>query len=153
MLVEDDEDDVLYTRHAFESAALLNPLQVVPNGEEAIAYLSGSGKYSNRAEYPLPWLLLLDLKMPRVDGFELLKWVRQQPGFKSLVVVVLTSSSQMKDVNDAYALGANSFMVKPLDFEDSKTLLHLIHEYWLLHNRFPDATREPRRKTNGTKES
>src|ERR1700674_4968478 len=94
LLVEDREDDVLLVRRAFAKANVLNPMQVVRDGREAIAYLKGEGKYSNRAEYPLPELLLLDLKMPGTDGFDVLKWMRQQPGLKALRVVVLTSSDQ-----------------------------------------------------------
>src|SRR5258705_8683596 len=109
LLAEDREDDIALIRKAFARAYVLNPLQVVRDGEEAIAYLSGEGKYSNRAEYPLPDLLLLDLKMPRIDGFEVLKWIREQPGLSALRVVVLTSSEDIRDVNVAYRLGANSF--------------------------------------------
>src|SRR2546430_816526 len=110
LLVEDREDDVILVRRAFGKANVLNPMHVVRDGAEAIAYLKGEGKYSNRAEYPLPELLLLDLKMPGTDGFEVLKWMRQQPGLQNLRVVVLTSSDQMRDVNTAYQLGANSFL-------------------------------------------
>jgi CheY-like chemotaxis protein len=88
LLVEDLADDVLLIRRAFEKAKVINPIHVVPNGEEAISYLNGSGKYANRAEYPLPDLVLLDLKMPGIDGFEVLRWIRQQPGLSSLRVVV-----------------------------------------------------------------
>src|SRR3954463_4104644 len=118
LLVEDREDDVLLIRKAFERVKMDTAIQVVRDGEEAIWYLSGIGKYKNRAEYPLPWLVLLDLKMPRVDGFEVLKWVRNQAGLHALIIVVLTSSEQLWDVNNAYQLGANSFMVKPMEFED-----------------------------------
>src|SRR5215471_9754217 len=117
MVVEDNEDDIVLIRRAFERAYVINPLQVVRNGEEAIAYLKGIGKYANRPEYPLPDLVLLDLKMPGLDGFDVLRWIREQPGLQSLRVVVLTSSEQMRDVNLAYQLGANSFLVKPADFE------------------------------------
>src|SRR6185312_5104029 len=112
LLVEDEEDYVLLIRRAFAQAKIPNPLQVVWNGEEAIWYLNGVGKYSNRAEYPLPDLILLDVKMPRVNGFEVLKWIRQQPGLAALRVLMLTSSDQIRDINEAYRLGANSFMVK-----------------------------------------
>src|SRR4051812_20895731 len=101
LLVEDREDDILVVQKAFQRAEIQTAIQVVRNGEEAIWYLSGVGKYSNRAEYPLPWLVLLDLKMPRLDGFEVLKWIRQQPGTSSLIVVVLTSSEDIRDVNQA----------------------------------------------------
>jgi len=97
LLAEDREDEVLLLRHAFAKAGLLNPLHVVPNGEEAIHYLQGEGKYANRDEYPLPALVLLDLKMPRVDGFEVLRWIRQQPGLSALRVVVLTASDAIPD--------------------------------------------------------
>jgi CheY-like chemotaxis protein len=151
LLVEDREDDILVIQKAFERAKIPTAIQVARDGEEAISYLSGENEYSNRTEYPLPWLVLLDLKMPRMDGFEVLRWIRNQPGFKSIVVVVLTSSEQIKDVNEAYALGANSFMVKPLDFENTTSLARLIHHYWLLHNRFPEAVRPTPRKINGGK--
>ncbi len=139
LLVEDREDDVILVRKAFTAALITNPLEVVRDGEEAIAYLAGEGKYSNRTEYPLPWLVLLDIKMPRVDGFEVLKWIRQQPGLKSVIVIVLTSSEQIRDVNQAYHLGANSFMIKPGDFLNAIRMSRLIHEYWLHHNRFPEV--------------
>ena len=82
--------------------------------EEAVDYLSGLGKYSNRAEYPLPSLILLDIKMPGLDGLEVLRWVRSQPGLKTIRVVMLTTSSDIRDVNTAYQLGANSFLTKPV---------------------------------------
>jgi len=118
LLVEDREDDVFLVRRAFEKAYLLNPLQVVRNGEEAVAYLKGEGTYANRAGYPLPSLILLDLKLPGMDGFDVLRWIRQEPNFGSLPVIVLTSSEQIRDVNRAYQLGANSFLVKPTDFQN-----------------------------------
>src|SRR3954466_226799 len=102
MIVEDREDDILLMRKAFDRACLSNPLQIIRDGAEAIAYLSGVGRYSNRAEYPLPVLILLDLKMPKVDGFEVLQWIRSQPRIRGLPVVVLTSSNQIRDVNHAY---------------------------------------------------
>ena len=124
---------------------MLNPLQVVRDGEETIAYLSGEGKYSNRAEYPLPDLLLLDLKMPRIDGFEVLKWIREQPGLSALRVVVLTSSEDIRDVNVAYRLGANSFMVKPMDFEDVVHMSKFLSNYWLRLSKAPETYRSPKR--------
>src|SRR3954467_3019518 len=135
LLVEDREDDYLLIRKSFKRAQLNNPIQVVRDGEEAISYLAGEGKFSNRAEYPLPWLTLLDLKMPRVDGFEVLRWIRKQPPLRSLIAIVLTSSDAIRDVNHAYQCGANSFMVKPSDFENAVALSKLIQQYWLMHNR------------------
>jgi CheY-like chemotaxis protein len=130
LLAEDREDEVLLTRRAFRQANVLNPLQVVPDGEEAIAYLEGNGKYANREEYPLPGLLLLDLKMPRKDGFEVLHWIRHHPQLRPLRVVVLTSSDHTSDVNRAYELGANSFLVKPVSFRQFVEMTQALHTYW-----------------------
>jgi CheY-like chemotaxis protein len=152
LLAEDEEDYVLLIKHAFEKAKIPNPLHVVWNGQEAISYLKGDGKYSNREEYPLPELLLLDLKMPRTNGFEVLKWLRVQPGLSALRVLVLTSSDQIRDVNEAYHLGANSFMVKPNDFEDITQLSRLIQDFWLKASKAPEVFRPPR-KANGPSES
>src|SRR6267378_1123057 len=135
LLVEDREDDIALLRRAFDQALLTNPLQVLRDGEEAIAYLAGEGKYADRRQHPLPWLVLLDLKMPRVDGFEVVKWIRARPEFKSLVVIVLTASDQIRDVNHAYALGANSFMVKPTDFENVVRMTKVAYEHWLHFGR------------------
>ncbi len=146
LLAEDDEDYVLLIKTAFSQANVPNPLHVVWNGEEAISYLKGNGKYSNRDEYPLPDLMLLDLKMPRVNGFEVLQWLRTQPGLSSLRVLVLTSSDEIRDVNEAYRLGANSFLVKPMDFEDTASLSRLINDFWLKACRTPDTFRPPPEK-------
>ena len=144
LLAEDEEDYVLLIQRAFSQANIPNPLHVVWNGQEAIAYLKGEGKYSNRDEYPLPDLLLLDLKMPRVNGFEVLQWIRSQPGLAPLRVLVLTCSDQIRDVNEAYKLGANSFLVKPLDFQDFAQLSRLIQEFWLKASKTPETFRPPR---------
>src|ERR1051325_8855198 len=149
LLAEDEEDYVLLIKHAFAKANIPNPLHVVWNGEEAIWYLQGVGKYANRDEYPLPDLFLLDLKMPRVNGFEVLEWLRKQPGLAGLRVLVLTSSDEIRDVNEAYKLGANSFMVKPLDFDDTARLGTLIQEFWLKRSRLPQSSRPPRKNANG----
>lgn len=141
LLAEDEEDYVLLIQHAFAQARIPNPVHVVWNGQEAIAYLKGEGKYSNRDEYPLPDLFLLDLKMPRMNGFEVLKWVRSQPGLAPLRVLVLTSSDEIRDVNEAYKLGANSFLVKPLDFQDFAQLSRLIQEFWLKASKTPETFR------------
>lgn len=156
LLVEDEEDDVLLIKRAFEKAMIPNPLYVVWNGQEAIAYLMGVGVYSNRAEFPLPDLLLLDLKMPRVDGFEVLKWVRQQPALAALRILVLTSSQDLHDVNQAYRLGANSFLVKPLDFEDVIQLSVSIQQFWLKASKAPEISRpaqDPKEESSQSKKS
>ena len=141
LLVEDSEDDILIIRKAFKRAGILNPVYAVRDGEAAIAYLSGSGKYAIRDEYPLPALVLLDLKLPKVDGFEVLRWIRQTPGVSALRVVVLTSSDRIRDVNLAYQLGANSFMIKEMDFQNTIELARLLRDFWLLKAKAPDAAR------------
>lgn len=141
LLAEDREDDIFLIRKAFATAGLSNPLYVVNDGEQAIAYLMGDGPFSNRAEYPLPDIILLDLKMPRLDGFEVLTWIRRQPGIRGLPVVVLTSSEELRDVNRAYSLGANSFLVKPLDFENSVALVKMVEKYWIRSSKLPQTSR------------
>lgn len=147
LLAEDREDDIILIKRAFGKGEIENPLFVVRDGEEAISYLSGIGKYGNRVEYPLPDLLLLDLKMPKVDGFEVLRWVRQQAGFSALRVVVLTASDQIRDVNTAYRLGANSFLVKPTDFENVVEMAKTLRDYWLQMSKAPEVSRSPKAKT------
>ena len=141
LLAEDNETDVLLTRRAFKKVGLLNPLQVVSDGDEAIAYLSGTGKYANRAEYPLPVLLLLDLKMPKKNGLEVLEWVRQQPSLRALRVIVLTTSDLYRDVNRAYELGANSYIVKPVEMEQFLRVSETLRGYWLWMSETPQISR------------
>jgi CheY-like chemotaxis protein len=131
LLAEDDENDIELFRRALLQARIRNPLQIVRDGDEAIAYLNGEGKFSDRARYPLPALMLLDLNMPRKDGFEVLEWIRSQPELKILRVVVLTISRNVYDVTRAYRLGANSFFVKSLDAQTFSQLVESIHAYWL----------------------
>src|SRR3954465_7938841 len=131
LLAEDRDDDILLIRGAFLSAGFATRLLTVSNGEEAILYLAGEGKFANRTEYPFPQLLLLDLKMPRVDGFEVLRWVHARPELGRLPVIVLTSSDDLRDVTQAYQLGAKSFLVKPLDFLQFTETCKTIRDYWL----------------------
>lgn len=145
LLAEDREDDILLIRRSFAKAFITNPLQVVKDGDELIAYLEGEGKFANRDEYPLPDLLLLDLKMPRRDGFEVLRWLREHPSLRGLPVVVLTSSDNMRDVNLAYQLGANSFLVKPMDFQNFVEMSRFINGFWMRMNKPPQTARPPRK--------
>ena len=137
LLVEDDENDVLLIQRAFQKAGLRDCLKVVRNGEEAIEYLQGRGQYSNRDRFPQPFLLLLDLRMPGTDGFEVLQWVRSQEELKRLLAVVLTSSNLQADVDRAYELGANSYLVKPVEFEAMVSLVQRFDVYWSEINRIP----------------
>ncbi|NOX20755.1 MAG: response regulator [Nitrospirae bacterium] len=137
LLVEDDPNDVILIKRAFQKNGLINPIKVVSNGEEAIQYLEGKGPFSDRARYPIPILILLDLKMPKMSGFEFLKWVRAHPKYKKIIVVILTSSRESPDINRAYELGANSFLVKPVEFTDLIRLVKELHLYWILLNEPP----------------
>jgi CheY-like chemotaxis protein len=138
LLAEDDPNDVLLIQRAFQRTHLANPVQVVRDGEEALAYLSGQGAFADRERHPLPVLMLMDLKMPRKTGLEVLAWLRQQPGLKRLPVIVLTSSNQSPDINRAYELGANSYLVKPAGFDSLLELVKNLDMYWLILNEKPE---------------
>jgi len=137
LLVEDDDNDVFFLTYAFESAGVVNPLIVVKDGQEAIDYLAGTGRYSDRAIYPLPCLVLLDLKLPVRPGLDVLRWIGQQPHLKPLLVIVLTSSRDANDVDESYRLGARSFLVKPLSIHERLEAARVIKRYWLELNQSP----------------
>ncbi len=138
LLAEDDPDDVLLTHLAFEKARLANPLQVVRDGEEAIAYLKGTGRFKNRAAFPLPILLLLDLNMPKVNGFQVLEWLRIHPMLSRMPVAVMTASDHDPHVARAYELGADSYLIKPPDAEALLALVQRLRAYWLIVNERPE---------------
>jgi CheY-like chemotaxis protein len=135
LLAEDRPDDVIIMRKALAKTNADYRLFVVPDGELAIAYLQGTGSHADRVKYPLPSLLLLDLKMPRKDGFEVLEWIRSQPDLFALRVVVLSSSQVQSDIDRAYELGASSYLVKPDEFENYLQLTEFINGFWLLFNQ------------------
>ena len=137
LMVEDDPDDALLIQRALQKAGLRHPVKIVRDGDQAIAYLSGQGDYADRERYPLPFLVLLDLRMPGTDGFDVLQWARQEPALKRLLIVVLTSSNVQSDVDRAYELGANSYLVKPVDFEEMVNMLKRFEVYWMEINRTP----------------
>jgi CheY-like chemotaxis protein len=141
LLVEDNTEDVILFRRAFLKARVLNPLLVVGDGEEAISYLQGTGRYSKRMEFPLPAVVVLDLNLPGMSGFEVLRWIRNKPGLQTLTVVVLTSSDHISDVNQAYQLGANSFLVKPADLDSLIQIMASFRGYWLWLNHPPQVFR------------
>ena len=142
LLAEDNDDHVLLIKRAFAKSNLLNPLQVVNDGRQAIAYLRGDGIYADRSKYPFPALLLLDLKMPNCDGFDVLQWLRSQD-FPPLRVVVLTTSDRVFDMQRAYELGAHSFLTKPVDFRDFVQLGPALKGQWVWMSRHPDADLAP----------
>lgn len=135
--VEDDPNDVLLLQRAFRKAGANATIQAVSDGDRAVAYLSGAGEFADRELYPLPQLVLLDLKMPRKSGMEVLSWVRSQPELKRLVIVVFTSSKHDEDVNKAYDIGANSYMVKPVGFDSLVELCKTLTHYWGSLNQRP----------------
>ena len=129
LLVEDDPDDRLLAGHAFERSAPAILLKTSVDGEDAVAYLSGDGLYARRADHPLPNLVLLDLKLPRKSGFEVLQWIRSEPGLKELPVFVLSSSQERGDIELAYASGANSYLVKQADIRAFRGIIRGIEAY------------------------
>jgi CheY-like chemotaxis protein len=137
LLVEDNSKDVFLIQRAFRKIEMTTPLQVVNDGDAAVRYLSGELPYSDRNLYPLPVLVLLDLKLPRRSGAEVLGWIRQQPELKRLPVVVLTSSREYADVNSIYDLGANAYIVKPLGFEQLVDILRTLNLHWIVYNEKP----------------
>ena len=141
LLAEDNDDHITLILRAFRKGSLINPIFVVKDGEEVIQYLRGVGKFENRDEYPLPSLLLLDLRMPKMNGFEVMEWIRQHPFFKPLRIVVLTTSEDMRDVNRAYQLGANSFLVKPMDLSGFTAIADAIQGHWLWLSKAPEISR------------
>jgi CheY-like chemotaxis protein len=137
LLVEDDPNDVFLMKRALKAAAITNPLKVATDGQEALDYLAGAGQFENRAEFPIPSLIFLDLKLPYKSGFEVLEWIRSQPSLDSTLVVVLTSSSEERDIKETYRLGAKSFLVKPPTQAMLSDLMLSLRDYWMNHNEFP----------------
>ncbi|GAA5002213.1 response regulator [Pseudoluteimonas lycopersici] len=139
LLVEDNPDDVELTRIAFEEAKVANLLQVVNDGAEALDYLFARGKHADRDPANLPSLVLLDLNLPKVDGREVLQAIRANQATHTLPVVVLTTSAEPFDVDSTYALGVNSYIRKPVDFEQFVWAVKQVGLYWLVLNETPDA--------------
>jgi Response regulators consisting of a CheY-like receiver domain and a winged-helix DNA-binding domain len=131
LIAEDNKNDVALMRRAFVEAGIPNPLIVVRNGREVIEYLAGQGDYAERAKYPLPGLMLLDLKMPWMDGFDVLSWVRGQPQFAGLPVVLLTSSKLRPEEVQSRLMGVYDYRVKPHDFAELVSLLADVRKCWL----------------------
>ena len=139
LLVEDNPVDVLLMQRAFRNETFANTsLQIVRDGDAAVFYLNGDGEYSDRDRYPLPAIILLDLKLPRRSGHEVLVWLKQQPELKRLPVVMLTSSRETPDVKRAYDLGVNSYLVKPIGFASLLEMMESFKEYWLNYTELPE---------------
>ncbi len=137
LIAEDDEDEALLLEHALKAIGVSNPVLIVDNGEHVIAYLKGEGQFADRAAFPLPAVLITDLKMPAVDGFELLEWLRHHSQFAIIPTLVFSNSSEPQDVQRAYALGANAYLVKPPEMEQLEALMRTTFEFWTLCARVP----------------
>jgi len=137
LLVEDNEDDVFIMQKAIKRAGIANPVRVVEDGQKALDYVEGRGEFADRARYPLPSLILLDLKLPEVHGFDVLKAIRANGALPHLLVIVLTSSDQGSDIERAYRTGANSYLVKPPMPQQLDAMVRTFSEYWLQWNRQP----------------
>jgi len=138
LLAEDSPDDVFLIRSAFKKNSFKDPIYVVSNGEEVLQYLKGEAPYSDRKRYPIPHLLLLDLNMPRLNGFEVLSWIRGRQEWMCLPVIVLTTSFYGPEIKRAYDLGANSFITKPPEFSHLLASLKEVGEHWLRRAILPE---------------
>jgi CheY-like chemotaxis protein len=141
LLVEDSPDDVVLTRRALDKNRIANDLVVANDGQEALDYLEGQGRWSGQGVPPLPQVILLDLKMPRMDGLEVLRHIRANPRTRLVPVVILTSSKEDRDLVEGYSLGANSYVQKPVDFNEFVEAARQLGLYWLLLNECPPPPR------------
>lgn len=139
LIVEDNDDDANLMKRAIGTIGLDLRIQLACNGQEAIDYLAGLREYANRDLYPSPDLVFLDLKMPRLSGFDVLRWVRHTATTRRLIVIVLTSSNQPSDIQQAFELGANSYVVKPSTFAELLDFCKALNAYWLTFNRSADT--------------
>jgi len=141
LVADDDADDRLLIKEAFEEARLLNPIHFVEDGEELLDYLTRRKKYSNFADTPLPGLLLLDLNMPRKNGFEALKEIKSDENLRQLPIVVFTTSKIEEDVYRSYNLGVNSFITKPVTFQSLVSVMETLAHYWFEIVELPTAAK------------
>ena len=130
LVVDDSDDDLFFIRKALDRVGIGKTVNSVHDGQEAIDYLCGHGEFSNRQKFPFPTIILSDLKMPRMSGFELLRWVREHPDCGVIPTILFTSSAIEDDVREAYRLGANAYMVKPSKPEELDELLRTVCEFW-----------------------
>jgi two-component system response regulator len=142
LLIEDNPNDVELTLHAFHEHNLANAVQFVRDGAEALEFIFGTGQYAGRSLKDGPKVILLDLKLPKVDGLEVLRKIKADIRTKSLPVVVLTSSQEDRDIVESYRLGVNSYIVKPVDFEQFTKAVRDLGSYWLLLNQMPGYNEE-----------
>jgi len=137
--VDDDPNDVFLLQRAMKKMGVANPMQTATDGQEAIDYLHGAGKFADREKFPLPCLILLDLKLPYVMGLEVLRSIRKRHG-PALAVVMLTASAEEADIVAAYRLGANGFLTKPSESSKLEEIVKSIKDFWLTHNTLPQQS-------------
>jgi len=139
LIVEDNEDDIFFVERIFKQIGARCELRFARDGMEAIEYLTGKGTFKDRAQYPMPTIILMDLKMPRRNGFEVLEWMHNQPEIKLIPTIVVTSSTLQEDVTRAYRLGANAVMNKPVDKDSLLQMLKSFHIYWTDFVEMPEV--------------
>jgi CheY-like chemotaxis protein len=139
LVAEDDAEDAFFLQRAFIQSGIQVRMDFVKDGQETISYLKGEDGFEDRHRFPFPGLLLLDLKMPKLDGFDVLRWLQTQAGLRRLPVTVLSSSEEPCDVNRAYDLGANSYLVKPAANDNLSDIVEKIRYYWLEVNEQPNC--------------
>ena len=138
LLVEDDSDNALLIKKAFVEADLISPLHTVNSYKDAVAYFSGDGMYANRTSFPLPFLVLLNLKMGGEDGFAVLRWLFERPGLrKKFTVVALSAAEPEADIQLAYELGAQSYLSKPVNYAELASTVRRVKQYWIELNLLP----------------
>lgn len=131
LIIDDDENDLFFIVKALRDIGVTDPIQTSGSAENAIAYMSGDGKYSDRTAYPYPTFVMTDLKMPNTDGFAVLQHLKSNPQWSVIPTVVLSGSRDQDDVNKAYKLGVSSYHVKPTSQDELRTLLKTLHNYWM----------------------
>jgi CheY-like chemotaxis protein len=134
LIAEDSEADIFFLLRAFAASKVKNPVHVVRTGKEAIEYLRGDGKYADRDKYPMPSIVMLDLKMPSTDGLEVLRWKQTRPELQKILWVALSNFDGIKTINEAYTAGATTFLTKPLDGKDIQHLIEGFNDYWQLQH-------------------
>ena len=140
LVVEDDPNDVLLLKMGFQRSNRSSALRIVDDGEQAVKYLCGQPPFEDRTRYPFPNMILTDLKMPRMDGFELLSWLRDHPEYAVIPTIVMSSSGHPKDVRRAYQLGANCFFVKPSNLDELLVLIRVTFQFWSQCERPGDSS-------------
>ena len=139
LIVDDDENDIFFVKRAFTEINVHCMFHMLKNGQECVDYLQGIGEYANREKFPMPMMILMDLKMPIMDGFQVLAWLRGRPGIKVIPTIVFSSSDLPNDITRAYELGANSFMTKSVTYDGLLLKLQTLSQYWLEHCKHPQV--------------